>query len=51
MVVTMVVPGDVVSLSANHFPTAVGTTVFAEGIGLIVGGILAQSIVDRLQAR
>jgi len=32
-------------------PAAVGTVVFAEGVGLIAGGILAQSIVDRLPAR
>jgi MFS family permease len=35
----------------THSPAAVGATVFAEGIGLIAGGILAQSIVDRLPAR
>lgn len=35
----------------THSPAAVGTVVFAEGIGLIGGGILAQSIVDRLPAR
>jgi MFS family permease len=35
----------------THSPGAVGATVFAEGIGLIAGGILAQSIVDRLPPR
>jgi len=38
-------------LGLTRSPTAVGTAVFAEGIGLIAGGILAQSIVDRLPAR
>jgi MFS family permease len=38
-------------LGLTHSPAAVGATVFAEGIGLIAGGILAQSIVDRLPAR
>ena len=38
-------------LGLTHAPAAVGATVFAEGIGLILGGILAQSIVDRLPAR
>jgi MFS family permease len=38
-------------LGLTHSPGAVGATVFAEGIGLIAGGILAQSIVDRLPAR
>ncbi len=35
----------------THAAAAVAITVFAEGIGLIAGGILAQSIVDRLPAR
>ncbi len=35
----------------THSPAAVGATVFAESIGLMAGGILAQSIVDRLPAR
>ena len=35
----------------RHAPAAVGATVFAEGVGLIVGGLLAQAIVDRLPAR
>ena len=38
-------------LGLTRSPAAVGTAVFAEGTGLIVGGILAQSIVDRLPAR
>lgn len=38
-------------LGLTHAPAAVGAAVFAEGIGLIVGGLLAQSIVDRLAAR
>jgi len=38
-------------LGLTHSPAAVGVTVLAEGIGLILGGILAQSIVDRLPAR
>jgi len=38
-------------LGLTHSPAAVGITVLAEGIGLILGGILAQSIVDRLPAR
>ena len=38
-------------LGQTHTPAAVGTAVFAEGVGLIVGGVLAQSIVDRLPAR
>ena len=35
-------------LGITHAPAAVGITVLSEGIGLIVGGLLAQSIVDRL---
>jgi MFS family permease len=38
-------------LGLTRSPAAVGTVVFAEGIGLIGGGILAQSIVDRLPPR
>ena len=35
-------------LSLTHSASAVASTVLAEGIGLIAGGIFAQSIVDRL---
>lgn len=35
----------------THVPAAVGAAVLAEGIGLIAGGVIAQSIVDRLPAR
>jgi len=38
-------------LALTHSAPAVATTVFAEGVGLIAGGILAQSIVDRLPPR
>ena len=38
-------------LGLTHAPAAVGAAVFAEGVGLIVGGLMAQSIVDRLPAR
>jgi MFS family permease len=51
--------GDTVNFTAlplfvfglTRSPAAVGTVVFAEGIGLIAGGIMAQSMVDRLPAR
>ena len=38
-------------LGITHAVAAVATTVLAEGFGLIAGGILAQSIVDRLPPR
>lgn len=38
-------------LGLTRAASAVGVTVFAEGIGLIVGGIAAQLVVDRLPPR
>ncbi|MDQ6883370.1 MAG: MFS transporter [Candidatus Dormibacteraeota bacterium] len=38
-------------LGITHAPAPVGITVLSEGLGLILGGLLAQSIVDRMPAR
>ncbi len=51
--------GDTINFAAlplfvfglTHTASAVAATVFAEGIGLIVGGVVAQLVVDRLPPR